>query len=126
MRMGALRTHQDSSMRLRPWAALLLFVSAYAPLLIILIIKDYDPQQVGFVPRHPMMCLGLLMVAGKAPEEAEGPGPRQVDGDVLARQAQGGSSRGELFSSSRSHRREIAEEVQGLSEATATDTRFPS
>ena len=42
--MGALMTHQESSIRLRPWAALLLFVSAYAPLLIILIIKDYDPQ----------------------------------------------------------------------------------
>lgn len=56
-------THQESSIRLRPWAALLLFVSAYAPLLIILIIKDYDPQQFSFVPRHPVMCVGLLMVA---------------------------------------------------------------
>lgn len=56
-------TDRDSSVRLRPWAALLLFVSAYAPLLVILIIKDYDPQQLGLLPRHPAMCVGLLILA---------------------------------------------------------------
>ena len=34
----------DPSLRLRPWASLVLFFSAYAPLLLILIVKDYDPQ----------------------------------------------------------------------------------
>jgi hypothetical protein len=56
-------TVQDPSLRLRPWAALLMFASAYAPLLIILIIKDYDPQQFDLVPRHPVMCIVLLLVA---------------------------------------------------------------
>jgi hypothetical protein len=55
--------HQDPSLRLRPWAALLIFTSAYAPLLIILIIKDYDPQHFSPVPRHPLMCLILLGIA---------------------------------------------------------------
>lgn len=52
---------QASSLRLRPWAALLLFASAYAPLMIILIVKDYDPIQLGF--RHPILCIGLLVTA---------------------------------------------------------------
>lgn len=52
---------QASSLRLRPWAALLLFASAYAPLMIILIVKDYDPIQWEF--RHPILCIGLLVIA---------------------------------------------------------------
>ena len=52
----------DPSLRLRPWAALLLFVSAYAPLLIILVIKDYDPNQFSLSPRHPLLCIGLVLV----------------------------------------------------------------
>jgi hypothetical protein len=53
--------NQASSLRLRPWAALLLFASAYAPLMIILIVKDYDPIRLEF--RHPILCLGLLVIA---------------------------------------------------------------
>lgn len=56
-------TRNDTSLRLRPWAALLIFSSAYAPLLLILIIKDYDPNHFGLLPRHPWMCLGLLVIA---------------------------------------------------------------
>lgn len=56
-------TRDDAALRLRPWAALLMFVSAYAPLLIILIIKDYDSKPLSFMPRHPLLCLVLLVVA---------------------------------------------------------------
>ena len=56
-------TQQDPSLRLRPWAAFLIFASAYAPLLLILIIKDYDPQRFNILPRHPIICIGLLVVA---------------------------------------------------------------
>ncbi len=35
-------TSPDSSLRLRPLVSLLLFISAYAPLLLILVIKDHD------------------------------------------------------------------------------------
>lgn len=53
----------SASLRLRPWAALLMFVSAYAPLLIVLIIEDYDSRSLSLLPRHPLLCLGFLVVA---------------------------------------------------------------
>lgn len=55
-------TGRHSSLRLRPWAALLIFVSAYAPLLLIVIIKDFDPSLGSLLPRHPLVCLVLLAV----------------------------------------------------------------
>lgn len=61
--MDAYMTRNDPSLRLRPWAALLLFTSAYAPLLSILVIKDYDPNRFSLLPRHPLLCLGLVIVA---------------------------------------------------------------
>jgi hypothetical protein len=56
-------TAPDSSLRLRPWASLLLFVSAYSPLLLILVIKDYDPTHFSLLPRHPVLSAALLIVA---------------------------------------------------------------
>lgn len=56
-------SRNDAGLRLRPWAALLMFVSAYAPLLIILIIKDYDAKPLGLLPRHPILSLILLAIS---------------------------------------------------------------
>ena len=53
----------DSSLRLRPWASLVLFLSAYSPLLIILIIKDYDPIHPACLPKNPTFSGILLLVA---------------------------------------------------------------
>jgi hypothetical protein len=53
----------DPSLRLRPWASLLLFFSAYSPLLIILIVKDYDPTHLAWLPRNPWLSGILLVVA---------------------------------------------------------------
>jgi hypothetical protein len=53
----------DPSPRLRPWASLLFFVSAYAPLLLILVVKDYDPTHFTPLPQHPYLCLLALLVA---------------------------------------------------------------
>ena len=53
----------DSSLRLRPWASLLLFLSAYSPLILILIIKDYDPISPDWLPRNPVLGGFLLFVA---------------------------------------------------------------
>ena len=53
----------DSSLRLRPWASLLLFLSSYSPLILILIIKDYDPISPNWLPRNPVICGFLLFVA---------------------------------------------------------------
>lgn len=54
---------KTAALRLRPWAALLMFISAYAPLLVILVIKDYDTKPLSLLPRHPVLCLMLLAVA---------------------------------------------------------------
>ena len=56
-------TPQDASLRLRPWASLLLFLSAYAPLLLILVIKDYDPESFHWLPRNPLLSGLLLLIA---------------------------------------------------------------
>lgn len=40
-----------------------MFVSAYAPLLVILVIKNYDAKPLGLLPRDPILCLILLAVA---------------------------------------------------------------
>ncbi len=53
----------DPSLRLRPWASLVLFLSAYSPLLLILIIKDYDPTHLTCLPRSPVLSGILLLVA---------------------------------------------------------------
>lgn len=56
-------TLPDPALRLRPWASLLLFLSAYAPLLLILVIKDYDPQQFHWLPQHPWFSAVILLIA---------------------------------------------------------------
>ncbi|MBT9100504.1 hypothetical protein KFZ76_22655 [Methylovulum psychrotolerans] len=53
----------DPSLRLRPWASFLLFLSAYAPLMIILVVKDYDPAQFSWMPRNPVRSFTLLLIA---------------------------------------------------------------
>lgn len=53
----------DTELRLRPWASLLLFMSSYAPLFVILVIKDYDPQQLQWLPRHSWFSALIILVA---------------------------------------------------------------
>ena len=53
----------NPSLRLRPWASFLLFLSAYAPLMIILVVKDYDPTQFSWIPRNPERSFTLLLIA---------------------------------------------------------------
>jgi hypothetical protein len=40
-----------------------LFLSAYSPLLVILIVKDYDPINPTWLPRNPVFCGFLLLIA---------------------------------------------------------------
>ncbi len=56
-------TSPDPALRLHPWASLLLFLSAYTPLLVILIVKDFDPDQLQWLPRHPYFAALILLVA---------------------------------------------------------------
>ena len=53
----------DPSLRLRPWASFVLFLSAYSPLLLILIVKDYDPAIPSLLPRNPAVSALLLLAA---------------------------------------------------------------
>jgi hypothetical protein len=53
----------DPSLRLRPWVALVVFISAYAPLLLILAIKDLDVSGNLPVPKNPWWFGGLLVMA---------------------------------------------------------------
>ena len=53
----------DPSLRLRPWASLVLFLSAYSPLLLILVIKNYDPTHPTWMPKNPTVSGILLLVA---------------------------------------------------------------
>lgn len=56
-------TSPDPALRLHPWASLLLFLSAYAPLLLILVIKDYDPSCFHWLPRNPLLSGAILLIA---------------------------------------------------------------
>ena len=53
----------DPSLRLRPWVALVVFISAYAPLLLILAIKDLDVSGNLPTPKNPWWFGGLLVMA---------------------------------------------------------------
>jgi hypothetical protein len=48
-------------MRPRAWAAVLIFLSGYSPLLVILCVRDFDFQLVTF--KHPRTVIALLAVA---------------------------------------------------------------
>ena len=54
---------RDPSLRLRPWASLVLFLSAYSPLMLILVIKDYDATCPGLLPQNPLFSGILLLIA---------------------------------------------------------------
>jgi hypothetical protein len=54
---------RDPSLRLRPWASLVLFLSAYSPLMLILVIKDFDPLHPSWLPQNPILSGGLLLMA---------------------------------------------------------------
>lgn len=53
----------DTSLRLRVWASLLIFVSGYAPLLVILAVKDLQIVNRIPTPQHPWMFAVLIAVA---------------------------------------------------------------
>lgn len=51
----------DTSLRLRLWASLLIFVSGYSPLLVILAVKDLQFRGSVPTPRHPWL-LGIFVL----------------------------------------------------------------
>jgi hypothetical protein len=64
--MAADMNQPDTSLRLRFWASLLIFISAYAPLLVILAIKDLQIVCRVPTPQHPWLFgifVGLAIVS---------------------------------------------------------------
>jgi hypothetical protein len=53
----------DTSLRLRFWASLLIFISGYAPLLLILAVKDLQLVNRIPTPQHPWMFAALIALA---------------------------------------------------------------
>jgi hypothetical protein len=56
-------TTPDPSLRLRFFASVLIFTSGYAPLLLILVVKDLCKAPGGLSFHHPTVSLGLLATA---------------------------------------------------------------
>jgi hypothetical protein len=56
-------TIEDPSLRLRFWASLILFISAYSPLLIILVIKDYESPFISWIPCNPERSFIFVLIA---------------------------------------------------------------
>ena len=52
----------DSSLRLRPWVSLILFISAYSPLMVIMAIKQIDLTSPNYF-NSPEIGIGLLVAA---------------------------------------------------------------
>lgn len=56
----------DPSLRLRPLVSLVLFLSAYSPLMIILVIKDIDPSKPWFLQSPIHSCILLLIAVASS------------------------------------------------------------
>jgi hypothetical protein len=56
----------DPSLRLRPLVSLVLFLSAYSPLMIILVIKDIDPSKTWLLQSPIHSCILLLIAAASS------------------------------------------------------------
>ncbi|MCI0720275.1 MAG: hypothetical protein L0338_15095 [Acidobacteria bacterium] len=85
---------QDSSLRLRLWASLLLFISAYSPLLLILVVQDFDPETM--LPKHPWLAATLLFVAGLS-VAAILHAVREVQGGLVVEISKASNKSGEMF-----------------------------
>lgn len=87
---------RDPSLRLRPWASLVLFVSAYSPLMLILIIKDYDAASPGLLPQHPIFS-GILLITAVLSSLAVLRSVREIDGGLTVTVTKASNKSGDMF-----------------------------
>jgi hypothetical protein len=87
---------RDPSLRLRPWASLVLFLSAYSPLMLILIIKDYDATSPGLLPLNPAFS-GLLLLIAVSSSLAVLRSVREIDGGLTVTVAKASNKSGDMF-----------------------------
>lgn len=86
----------DPSLRLRPWASLVLFLSAYAPLMLILIIKDYDATNPGLLPQNPVFS-GILLLIAVFSSLAVLRSVREIDGGLIVTVTKASNKSGDMF-----------------------------
>jgi hypothetical protein len=87
---------RDPSLRLRFWASLVLFVSAYSPLMLILIIKDYDRANPSWLPQHPIVS-GLLLLAAVVSSWAVLHAVKEIDGGLIVTVTKAANKSGDMF-----------------------------
>lgn len=87
---------RDPSLRLRPWASLVLFLSAYSPLMLILIIKDYDAISPGFLPQNPLFS-GILLLIAVFSSLAVLRSVREIDGGLTVTVTKASNKSGDMF-----------------------------
>lgn len=87
---------RDPSLRLRPWASLLLFLSAYSPLMLILIIKDYDATSPGLLPQNPVFS-GILFLIAVFSSLAVLRSVREIDGGLTVTVTKASNKSGDMF-----------------------------
>jgi len=87
---------RDPSLRLRPWASLVLFLSAYSPLMLILIIKDYDATSPGLLPQNPVFS-GILLLIAVFSSLAVLRSVREIDGGLTVTVTKASNKSGDMF-----------------------------
>ena len=87
---------RDPSLRLRPWASLVLFLSAYSPLMLILIIKDYDATSPGLLPQSPIFS-GILLLVAVVSSLAVLRSVREIDGGLTVTVTKASNKSGDMF-----------------------------
>lgn len=87
---------RDPSLRLRPWASLVLFLSAYSPLMLILIIKDYDATNPGLLPQNPVFS-GILLLIAVFSSLAVLRSVREIDGGLTVTVTKASNKSGDMF-----------------------------
>lgn len=86
----------DPSLRLRPWASLVLFLSAYSPLMLILIIKDYDSTNPGWLPQNPVFS-GILLLVGVFSSLAVLRSVKEINGGLTVTVTKASNKSGDMF-----------------------------
>lgn len=87
---------RDPSLRLRPLVSLVLFLSAYSPLMLILIIKDYDATNPGLLPQNPVFS-GILLLIAVFSSWAVLRSVKEIDGGLVVTVIKASNKSGDMF-----------------------------
>ena len=86
----------DTSLRLRPWASLVVFVSGYAPLLLILAVKDLQFVGRTPAPQHPwLFCVFVALAVASSLMVLRA--VRSIHGGLAVHVTKASNKSGEMF-----------------------------